>query len=392
MPVTAPLRIIRPRDTGPGLPRAAQARVAEGARARVAELPAAQGHDARPQAQHRLRGGALPEHRRVLAPRHGDVHDPRRRLHARVRLLRRAARQAGRTRPGRAARASPKPSPRWGCKYVVITSVDRDDLADGGASIFAETIREIRARTDSCRIEVLIPDFQGLDAPLRAVLDAAPDVLNHNTETVPRLYRIARAAGATHAALELLDRARRYAPGIPTKTGLMVGLGEDRGRARLQALRGPARTSASPSSRSASTCGRRESHLPMVRYYTPEEFARAEAHRARHGLRPRGVRSARAQLVSRARTGGRVGGAKLTYELLRGSGCRVPGSGLGSWVPGPVGSGFRVGSRRWMRTSLAHHAAITLRTWLAEPRPKQPSATPGASLEPGTEPGTNLEP
>src|SRR3954462_2955372 len=77
--------------------------------------------------------------------------------------------------------------------YVVITSVDRDDLAYGGASIFADTIRETRARLPTCRIEVLIPDFQGDDAALRAVLDARPDVLNHNTETVPRLYRMARS-------------------------------------------------------------------------------------------------------------------------------------------------------------------------------------------------------
>src|SRR3954463_11015177 len=115
-----------------------------------------------------------------------------------------------------------------GLNYVVITSVDRDDLADGGASIFAATIRETRARLAECRIEVLIPDFQGNDAALRAVLDARPDVLNHNTETVPRLYRMARSGGRYARTLELLDRARQYAPDIPTKTGLMVGLGEER--------------------------------------------------------------------------------------------------------------------------------------------------------------------
>src|SRR6266550_3309413 len=80
-----------------------------------------------------------------------------------------------------------------GLNYVVITSVDRDDLPDGGASVFAETIRETRARLPRCRIEVLIPDFQGSQAALHAVLDARPDVLNHNTETVPRLYRMARS-------------------------------------------------------------------------------------------------------------------------------------------------------------------------------------------------------
>ena len=111
-------------------------------------------------------------------------------------------------------------------QYAVITSVDRDDLPDFGASIFADTIRETRARVPGCRIEVLIPDFQGSEASLRAVLDAGPDVLNHNIETVPRLYRIARPGGRYERALELLDRARRYAPAIPTKSGMMVGLGE----------------------------------------------------------------------------------------------------------------------------------------------------------------------
>src|SRR5947207_8019594 len=111
--------------------------------------------------------------------------------------------------------------------YVVITSVDRDDLADGGASIFADTIRETRVRQPDCRIEVLIPDFQGNEAALHTVLDSAPDILNHNTETVPRLYRMARSGGRYARTLELLGRSRRYAPAIPTKTGLMVGLGEE---------------------------------------------------------------------------------------------------------------------------------------------------------------------
>jgi lipoic acid synthetase len=86
---------------------------------------------------------------------------------------------------------------QMGLRHAVITSVDRDDLPDGGASMFAQTIRETRVRIPDCRIEVLIPDFQGEEAPLRAVLDAGPDVLNHNIETVPRLYRMARSAAAT---------------------------------------------------------------------------------------------------------------------------------------------------------------------------------------------------
>jgi lipoyl synthase len=155
-------------------------------------------------------------------------------------------------------------------RYVVITSVDRDDLPDGGASIFADTVRQIRARRPECRIEVLIPDFQGKDAPLYSVLDAGPDILNHNTETVPRLYRKARPGGRYQRTLELLDRARTYAPHIPTKSGLMVGLGEewDEVISTLADLRsvGCAILTIgqylSPST----------SHLPIARYYHPDEF------------------------------------------------------------------------------------------------------------------------
>jgi len=154
--------------------------------------------------------------------------------------------------------------------YVVITSVDRDDLPDGGASIFAATIRETRARLPECRIEVLIPDFQGNETALRAVLDARPDILNHNTETVPRLYRMARSGGRYARTLELLDRSRRYAPDIPTKSGLMVGLGEEKDElvATLEDLRNVG-------------CGiltigqylrPSAEHAPMVRYYHPDEF------------------------------------------------------------------------------------------------------------------------
>jgi lipoic acid synthetase len=155
--------------------------------------------------------------------------------------------------------------------YVVVTSVDRDDLADFGAGAFAATIGAIRSRRPECRIEVLIPDFQGQEAPLRAVLEARPDVLNHNTETVPRLYRMARPGGRYARALELLDRARRWAPDTPTKTGLMVGLGEttDEVVEVLRDLRGV--------DCQILTIGQylRPSiaHLPMARYYTPDEFA-----------------------------------------------------------------------------------------------------------------------
>jgi lipoic acid synthetase len=157
-----------------------------------------------------------------------------------------------------------------GLDYVVITSVDRDDLADGGASIFASTIRETRARLPRCRIEVLIPDFQGDEAALHAVLDARPDVLNHNTETVPRLYRMARSGGRYARTLELLDRSRRHAPDIPTKTGLMVGLGEEHDElvATFRDLR--------EAGCAILTIGQylrpTEAHAPMARYYHPDEF------------------------------------------------------------------------------------------------------------------------
>jgi lipoyl synthase len=154
--------------------------------------------------------------------------------------------------------------------YVVITSVDRDDLTDGGASIFADTIRETRARLSACRIEVLIPDFQGNEAALRTVLDARPDILNHNTETVPRLYRMARSGGRYARTLELLERSRRYAPDIPTKSGVMVGLGEERDEliATLQDLRrvGCGILTIGQYLRPSAA------HAPMARYYHPDEF------------------------------------------------------------------------------------------------------------------------
>jgi len=154
--------------------------------------------------------------------------------------------------------------------YVVITSVDRDDLTDGGASIFADTIRETRARLSACRIEVLIPDFQGNEAALRTVLDARPDILNHNTETVPRLYRMARSGGRYARTLELLERSRRYAPDIPTKSGVMVGLGEEHDEliATLQHLRrvGCGILTIGQYLRPSAA------HAPMARYYHPDEF------------------------------------------------------------------------------------------------------------------------
>jgi lipoic acid synthetase len=158
-----------------------------------------------------------------------------------------------------------------GLRHAVITSVDRDDLADGGASIFAETIRQTRTRVPACRVEVLIPDFQGVERSLAQVLDASPDVLNHNIETVPRLYRMARSGGRYPRSIELLERSRRYRPAIPTKTGIMVGLGEeiDEIVTVFDDLRAVGV--------SILTIGQylrpTPAHASMARYYHPDEFA-----------------------------------------------------------------------------------------------------------------------
>lgn len=158
-----------------------------------------------------------------------------------------------------------------GLKYAVITSVTRDDVSDGGAAVFAETIRAIRRRVPSCKVEVLVPDFQGSDAALQAVIDAGPDVLNHNLETVPRLYAVARPGADYDRSLRLLRRAREMAPGLLTKTGLMLGLGEtlDEVRAVMADL---VRIGCD-----LLTLGQylqpSRAHLPVERWVPPEEFA-----------------------------------------------------------------------------------------------------------------------
>ena len=158
-----------------------------------------------------------------------------------------------------------------GLAHVVITSVDRDDLPDYGASHFASTISETRARIPGCSVEVLIPDFKGNEDALRTVLDARPDVLNHNIETVPRMYRLARPGGRYHRALQLLDRSRRYAPEIPTKSGLMVGLGEE--WEELVATLGDLRDAGCQIVTIGQYLRPSIANLPMSRYYTPAEFA-----------------------------------------------------------------------------------------------------------------------
>jgi lipoic acid synthetase len=158
-----------------------------------------------------------------------------------------------------------------GLDYVVITSVNRDDLADGGAAHWAATIRAVRAHAPACRVETLIPDFQGQADALGAVIEARPHVLNHNTETVPRLYKMARHGGRYQRTLELFRRARAWAPDLPTKSGIILGLGEthDELIATMRDLR--------TVDVNLLTLGQylRPSprHLPVARYYHPDEFA-----------------------------------------------------------------------------------------------------------------------
>jgi len=158
-----------------------------------------------------------------------------------------------------------------GLRYVVVTSVDRDDLPNGGAEQFAAVVRETRLRLPDTAVEVLIPDFKGSDLALKIVVDAKPDILNHNLETVRRLYRLARPGGRYDRALELLARAKAMDPAIPTKSGLMVGLGEEWDEL-LGAMRDLRQVGVD-----LLTIGQylrpSQSHLPVARFYTPDEFA-----------------------------------------------------------------------------------------------------------------------
>lgn len=158
-----------------------------------------------------------------------------------------------------------------GLRHAVITSVNRDDLKDGGAGHFAAVIRAIRDRLPECRVEVLVPDFQGSRASMRTVMDAAPDVLNHNIETVPRLYREVRFGARYERSLEMLAYAAELRPEIPTKSGLMVGLGET-DQEVVEVLRDLRRHGVK-----IVTIGQylrpTLQHLPVLRYVTPEQFA-----------------------------------------------------------------------------------------------------------------------
>src|SRR6202795_3754260 len=160
---------------------------------------------------------------------------------------------------------------RMGLRYAVVTSVNRDDQPDGGAKIFARTITEIRARVPGCKVEVLIPDFRGDWQALETVVRARPDVLNHNTETVPRLYREVRKSAIYERSLELLRRAKFLAPEMPTKTGLMLGLGETREEV-LAAMQDLAAQGTDILTLGQYLQPTRE-HLPVVRFVHPDEFA-----------------------------------------------------------------------------------------------------------------------
>jgi lipoic acid synthetase len=155
-------------------------------------------------------------------------------------------------------------------QHAVITSVDRDDLPDFGAYIFAETIRQIHERIPGCSVEVLVPDFQGNEDSIRAVLEARPEIYNHNTETVPRLYKKARPGGRYPRVMEIFRYAKRIAPEIPTKTGMILGMGEtiEEVITVMRDLR--------DADVDILTLGQylrpSDAHIPLDRYYTPDEF------------------------------------------------------------------------------------------------------------------------
>ena len=157
-----------------------------------------------------------------------------------------------------------------GLRHAVITSVDRDDLPDFGAWIFAETIRQIHERLPGCSVEVLVPDFQGNERSIETVLDARPEIYNHNTETVPRLYKKARPGGRYERVLNIFRVAKRLAPDIPTKTGIILGMGEtiEEVLATMRDLR--------TVDVDILTLGQylrpSAAHIALDRYYTPEEF------------------------------------------------------------------------------------------------------------------------
>jgi lipoic acid synthetase len=170
-----------------------------------------------------------------------------------------------------------------GLSHVVVTSVTRDDLPDGGASVFAATIHAVRAAIDGATVEVLVPDFGGSIDALQQVVDAGPDVINHNLETVRRLYAAVRDRASYERSLELLDRCRNLNGNIITKSGIMVGLGETTEEI-LALIQDVAHTGCR-----AMTIGQylrpTSRHRPVERFYTPDEFAELEQSARSIGIR-----------------------------------------------------------------------------------------------------------
>jgi lipoic acid synthetase len=170
-----------------------------------------------------------------------------------------------------------------GLEFAVITSVNRDDDLAGGARAFALVIEEVRRQAPGCRVEVLIPDFQGNPEAIRTVVEARPSVLNHNTETVPRLYRAVRSGARYERSLRLLELSKEIAPTGLTKSGVMVGLGEETAEL-LQVFRDLAQVHCD-----ILTIGQylrpSRDHLPMARLYTPREFADLKTEALKMGFR-----------------------------------------------------------------------------------------------------------
>jgi lipoic acid synthetase len=168
-------------------------------------------------------------------------------------------------------------------KHAVVTSVNRDDDNIGAAEVFAETIRLIREFTPDCQVEVLIPDFQGREDALKIVIEAKPEILNHNTETVPRLYRAVRSGARYQRTLDLLANVKKFAPGMVSKTGVMVGIGEETGEL-LEVFRDLAAQRVD-----ILTIGQylrpSKDHLPMMRYYSPDEFRSLKTEALKMGFR-----------------------------------------------------------------------------------------------------------
>lgn len=165
---------------------------------------------------------------------------------------------------------------RLGLRHVVITSVTRDDLDDGGATVFAMTIRQLKRHDPGLSVEVLVPDFQGSHEALKVVMDASPDILNHNLETVPRLYSRVRPKAKYAQSIELLRRARRLAPRVPTKSGVMVGLGETNAEL-LQTFRELREMGEVDILTVGQYLRPSMKHLPVERHVTPDEFAELKA-------------------------------------------------------------------------------------------------------------------